>query len=1005
MLRNRMERWGWAAGKIPEDETANAEEENYAAVESCVTFGNGENVGLNPQIHEHSTADRGVLVSRTERWSWKSAKSQEEVETVDESYSMESSVVLSSSEIMALDPQLLRSSVDRVQVYDGDTSSVMSPRVRRNNSRSESGANSWLNDDGRALDKENGFSTISADVITSSPSSKIAPSLFNLRNSADRENVNATGRSLSSPLTEASPNSPSKTSNTRSNTTATSVADNRFSVEDATMPSPIDILQVEASNTENSSAPLSERSQASKTPSTYSRDEVQMFDENKKKLLNEESQKFLPSFETLKHETTSQAIKIAPTSAWNHTSTKLCPDSSSLVPASESSASQEEKNESVHEVDDEHTFARAYDVWRRKGLMKGENKSSSRVIRRYAVFDDSLDKKLQSRTIERKVENISGRLSLPAASSLVEVEGENFANILKQWKNISDDKPCAHFLSPVNAIPAQEEKQRLSISRSKPRTEKKTTRVIEVAFQNAADSIPALRLQDSFTSHNTVTIRPNVQPNDSAMSPMRRAPKSQAWKLKMVREQRTQETQNTSRHQGFYEKRKITRESMAASKASRFRQFRSPPKSHGDYKSAIQEFLRDVDGTAQKCRAKSAPRPLRQNEPMQTLPVELATVVEPLILLDVVANSLAPAANGECSNYKRSQSLPRLRSQRSDSSLSVIRTRLKQERESMRQSLASSSPNALGTSIGATPVNSFSNKAASGHMNVRRGPALVKDLVIDNNNNDGKGYDDIPQEVQIATTASSKSNMFSPYTERVMRNLEKVYNENDKVQTPRGAAYSDRPWQHDVLIRRVDSLTDDAPMSDCHCSCSNSVFVGNDDMIEFFLPLMGEACSCGKKQPGLVNSEEPTSLVNILRPWQVAFLGVFGIYRGEELVKANHRSGATLASALRQYRKREGMTPFRTTSCVTALQIWSKTSKAFVRSIRNQAKKVPPELGRLPQLKAPNTLYILSSFLDKMPNDGEHISSSTTASSSPCSRTSFGNSTITPSTGCKEMSL
>ena len=136
-------------------------------------------------------------------------------------------------------------------------------------------------------------------------------------------------------------------------------------------------------------------------------------------------------------------------------------------------------------------------------------------------------------------------------------------------------------------------------------------------------------------------------------------------------------------------------------------------------------------------------------------------------------------------------------------------------------------------------------------------------------------------------------------------------------------------------------------------------------MIEFFLPLTGTACTCGNSQVGLKNPSDPTSLINILRSWQVEFLESFGIFRGEDLVKANHRSASALASALRQYRKRMGMTPFRTKSCVTALQIWSKTSKAFVRSIRNQkdAHTLPGDL------RAPNNLYLLSSILDGVPDN------------------------------------
>jgi len=54
------------------------------------------------------------------------------------------------------------------------------------------------------------------------------------------------------------------------------------------------------------------------------------------------------------------------------------------------------------------------------------------------------------------------------------------------------------------------------------------------------------------------------------------------------------------------------------------------------------------------------------------------------------------------------------------------------------------------------------------------------------------------------------------------------------------------------------------------------------------------------------------------------------------------------------------MTPFRTKACGLALQIWSKTCKAFVRSIRKQLAE------GVVAVKVPNTLFVLSSFLEKM---------------------------------------
>jgi hypothetical protein len=182
------------------------------------------------------------------------------------------------------------------------------------------------------------------------------------------------------------------------------------------------------------------------------------------------------------------------------------------------------------------------------------------------------------------------------------------------------------------------------------------------------------------------------------------------------------------------------------------------------------------------------------------------------------------------------------------------------------------------------------------------------------------------------------------------------------------------PWRRDSIIRQVNSFDGDFSVRSSFedgqpCQCASSVFSGRDELVEFYLPLMGMACVCGARSnsPGLRNPEEPTSLENILRPWQTEYLASFGIYRGDQLVKAYHRSGSALARALRRYRKKHGMTPFRTKSCGMALSIWAKTSKAFVRSIRKQLTT-----GISEGIKMPNTLYILSSFLDNIPMDGSN---------------------------------
>jgi len=136
------------------------------------------------------------------------------------------------------------------------------------------------------------------------------------------------------------------------------------------------------------------------------------------------------------------------------------------------------------------------------------------------------------------------------------------------------------------------------------------------------------------------------------------------------------------------------------------------------------------------------------------------------------------------------------------------------------------------------------------------------------------------------------------------------------------------------------------------CVCASSVFSSrSDELMEFFLPKLGMACSCGKDPKIPLNPEitDLTAIEFILRPWQCQFLKSFGINRGDQLVKANHRSAPSIAKAMKKWRRDNKMARARTVSCGLALHIWSKVSKIYVRSIRRQiaigAEIVKPPSG------------------------------------------------------------
>ncbi|CAJ1946279.1 unnamed protein product [Cylindrotheca closterium] len=176
--------------------------------------------------------------------------------------------------------------------------------------------------------------------------------------------------------------------------------------------------------------------------------------------------------------------------------------------------------------------------------------------------------------------------------------------------------------------------------------------------------------------------------------------------------------------------------------------------------------------------------------------------------------------------------------------------------------------------------------------------------------------------------------------------------------------------QQELVLKNLEVIASEKTAEveaecDGACQCSQSIFSGNDNLIDFFLPQMGMACTCREQHWKCANPDDPTAIENVLRPWQVQFLHRFGITHAEELVKARHRSVGILGKAMRQWRIKEGMQTFRTSSCIMALDIWSKTCKAYVRSIRKQlgTKDGPHGTREMPRTLIPQ----ISKFLMENP--------------------------------------
>jgi len=118
------------------------------------------------------------------------------------------------------------------------------------------------------------------------------------------------------------------------------------------------------------------------------------------------------------------------------------------------------------------------------------------------------------------------------------------------------------------------------------------------------------------------------------------------------------------------------------------------------------------------------------------------------------------------------------------------------------------------------------------------------------------------------------------------------------------------------------------------CSCSESIFSGKAEHVEFFLPRLGQACTCGAEP----NAEcaDSTALSSFLRSWQVTFLNACGITTAERLVEINKHYAKPVAKAMKKWRRMKKMKPAHTKSCLIALSIWAKTATTKVQSLNQQ---------------------------------------------------------------------
>jgi hypothetical protein len=132
------------------------------------------------------------------------------------------------------------------------------------------------------------------------------------------------------------------------------------------------------------------------------------------------------------------------------------------------------------------------------------------------------------------------------------------------------------------------------------------------------------------------------------------------------------------------------------------------------------------------------------------------------------------------------------------------------------------------------------------------------------------------------------------------------------------------------------------------CRCFESIFSGNAEHVDFYLPKLGLACTCGggEEESSTIIGTDPTTLVNILRAWQVDFLASVNLHNAVDLIHAYNQRPGKLAKAMKTWRKVNNLPPVKTKSCQTALYIWSRTCKAVVLSVRKQKVEGSSSLKR-----------------------------------------------------------
>lgn len=117
---------------------------------------------------------------------------------------------------------------------------------------------------------------------------------------------------------------------------------------------------------------------------------------------------------------------------------------------------------------------------------------------------------------------------------------------------------------------------------------------------------------------------------------------------------------------------------------------------------------------------------------------------------------------------------------------------------------------------------------------------------------------------------------------------------------------------------------------------SQMSFKDTPDDIDFFLPKVSlDGSDQGNEKSSDKENDlddDPTSLMSVLRPWQVEFLESVRITTSSQLVFASKYKSSSIAKSMVKWRAERNMKHMKSKACAVALHVWTRTIEAKIRS-------------------------------------------------------------------------